>query len=224
MGAAAGTRPPNHDTVISLTMRNASLRAHCFDHVGQLTMKGLIVRIAYALALLGTTIGLVAGCGGTGGNSASVTPSAAPEASSASSSAAAVPEQLNFTAKTVNGPDFSGSTLAGKPAVLWFWAPWCPTCQREAPDVAKTARANPAVTFVGVAALDQLPAMQEFVDKYDVGFFTNIADVDGAVWQRFGVTAQPAFAFVSADGSVDVVRGTLSEPALSTRVATLTTP
>lgn len=66
--------------------------------------------------------------------------------------------------------------------------------------------------------------MQEFVDKYDLGFFTNIADVDGAVWQRFGVTAQPAFAFVGADGSVDVVRGTLGEPALNTRVSTLVNP
>jgi len=182
------------------------------------------VKTVYALALLGTTIGLVAGCGGTSGNSASVAPSAPSGDVSAPSSAAAVPEQLNFTAKTVNGPDFSGSTLAGKPAVFWFWAPWCPTCQREAPGVAKVARANPEATFVGVAALDQVPAMQEFVDKYDVGFFTNIADVDGAVWQRFGVTSQPAFAFVSADGSVDVVRGTLSEPALSTRVSTLLKP
>ena len=182
------------------------------------------MRITYGLALLGTTVGLIAGCGGTGGNAASVTPRAAPSEVSAPSTAAAVPEELDFIAKTVGGQEFSGQTLAGKPAVFWFWAPWCPTCQREAPEVARAARANPEATFVGVAALDQEPAMQEFVDKYDVGFFTNIADFDGAVWQRFGVTAQPAFAFVSADGSVDVVRGTLSEPALSTRISTLVNP
>jgi len=181
------------------------------------------VRIRYALALLGA-VGLVAGCSGTGGDGASVTPGASPADQTAPASAAVVPAELDFTAETVGGPEFSGQSLAGKPAVFWFWAPWCPTCQREAPDVAKVARANPDATFVGVAALDQEPAMQAFVDKYDVGFFTNIADVDGAVWQRFGVTAQPAFAFVGADGSVDVVRGTLSEPALSTRVSTLVNP
>lgn len=184
----------------------------------------LTVRIAYSLALLGTTITLVAGCGGTNGNSASVGPNAASEGSAPTSGAVAVPRQLNFTAITVDGSEFSGTTLVGKPAVLWFWAPWCPTCQREAPDVANTARANPAVRFVGVAALDQVPAMQEFVDKYGIGIFTNIADVDGAVWQHFGVTAQPAFAFVSADGSVDVVRGALSEPELSARISTLKSP
>lgn len=179
--------------------------------------------IRYALALLGT-VGLVAGCGGTGGEAASPTSSAASAEQPATSSTPAVPTELDFTAKTVGGPEFSGRSLAGKPAVFWFWAPWCPTCQREAPDVATVARANPDATFIGVAALDQEPAMQEFVDKYGLGFFTNIADVDGAVWQRFGVTAQPAFAFVGADGSVDVVRGTLGEPALNTRVGTLVNP
>lgn len=182
------------------------------------------MRIRYVLASLGATVGLVAGCGGTDGNNESVTASAAPSAVSATSSAAAVPAQLDFAAKTVGGQDFSGQTLAGKPAVFWFWAPWCPTCQREAPEVAKAARANPEATFVGVAALDQEAAMQEFINKYDLGFFTNIADVDGAVWQRFGVTAQPAFAFVGADGSVDVVPGTLGEPALNTRISTLVNP
>ncbi|HCT80632.1 MAG TPA: hypothetical protein DGT23_29515 [Micromonosporaceae bacterium] len=34
---------------------------------------------------------------------------------------------------------FEGKTLAGKPAVLRFWAPWCPTCAAEAPDVAQAA-------------------------------------------------------------------------------------
>jgi len=191
------------------------------------------VRTAYSLALLATTIGLVAGCGGSGGDSATgsittASPATAPNADSATvsapPSAPAVPEQLNFTAKTVSGAEFSGSTLAGKPAVLWFWAPWCATCQREAPGVAEAARSTSAVTFVGVAALDQVPAMQEFVDKYDIGFFTNIADVDGDVWQRFGVTAQPAFAFVSADGAVDIVRGTLSEQDLMSRVDALAKP
>ncbi|EHB56046.1 Redoxin domain protein [Mycolicibacterium rhodesiae JS60] len=181
------------------------------------------MRIAYALVLLGTTIGLVAGCGGSADpavNVGSQTPSTSARA--VSSTAAATPAQLNFTAKTVDGRNFSGETLAGKPVVVWFWAPWCPTCQREAAEVAKLARANPAVTFVGVAALDQQPAMHEFVTKYDLGFFTNIADVDGAVWQRFGVTAQPAFAFVHADGFVNVVRGPIPESELTTLVDALT--
>ena len=179
------------------------------------------MRLVYALGILGTAVGLTAGCASGGGGAGTATSAPAATSASVTSTAVAAPTQLDFVAKTVGGQEFSGSELAGKPAVFWFWTPWCPTCQGEAPEVAKLAKANPDITFVGVSAQDQVPAMQEFIDKYDTGFFTNIADVDGAVWQRFGVTAQPAFAFVGGDGSVDVVRGPLPESDLAAQVAKL---
>jgi len=86
------------------------------------------------------------------------------------------------------------------------------------------AATRPAVTFVGVAGLDQLPAMQQFVAKYPVKGFTNLADTDGSVWAKFGVTHQPAFAFIRADGGITVVKGGLSEPDLDQRVTLLTQP
>lgn len=138
-----------------------------------------------------------------------------------SAPAKTVPVQLVFTTKTIDGQDFSGQSLLGKPAVLWFWAPWCPVCQREAPMVGQVAAAHPAVRFVGVAALDQLPAMRQFVDKYPVKGFTQLADTDGKVWAKFGVTHQPAYAFIGADGGVDVVKGSLPQPDLTQRVAEL---
>lgn len=139
-----------------------------------------------------------------------------------SDTSAAVPDQLKFTAKTVDGKDLNGADLAGKPVVLWFWAPWCPKCQREAPGMAAAAKEHAGkVTFVGVAALDKVPAMQQFVEKYDLQAFQHIADEDSAVWKRFGVTAQPAYAFVGADGKVDVVTSQLSEKDLEQRLSTL---
>jgi thiol-disulfide isomerase/thioredoxin len=134
-----------------------------------------------------------------------------------------VPSQLQFTAKTVDGDDFNGQSLLGKPAVLWFWAPWCPVCQSEAPGIGQIAATHPAVTFVGVAGLDQLTAMQQFVAEYPVKGFTNLADTEGLVWAKFGVTHQPAFAFIRADGGITVVKGGLSEPDLDQRVAGLGT-
>lgn len=79
------------------------------------------------------------------------------------------------------------------------------------------------MTFLGVAALDQLPAMKQFVATYKMGGFTHLADLDGAVWRHFGVTQQPAFAFIAADASVQVVKGTLSEQDLDSRLSTLAT-
>jgi len=89
--------------------------------------------------------------------------------------------------------------------------------------VGAIAKANPAVTFVGVAAQDEVSAMQQFVDTYPVGGFTHLADTDGAVWAKFGVTYQPAYAFVDADGGIDVVKASMSEAELTERVGALST-
>jgi thiol-disulfide isomerase/thioredoxin len=159
----------------------------------------LIRFLGFALAALV----LVSGCG---------------KPADAAAPAAAASEQLKFTAKTVDDKDFDGASLAGKPAVLWFWAPWCPSCQREAPTVAKLAKAGEGVTFVGVAAQDQLPAMKEFVAKFDMGGFTHIADLDASVWQRFGVTAQPAFAFIDKSGKAEVIIGSPTEEDIVARI------
>ena len=66
--------------------------------------------------------------------------------------AAVADDRLQFTGTTLSGAPFSGASLVGKPAVLWFWTPWCPFCNAEAPSVSQVAAANPTVTFVGVAA------------------------------------------------------------------------
>ncbi|MEB3032036.1 redoxin family protein [[Mycobacterium] nativiensis] len=130
--------------------------------------------------------------------------------------------QLDFTAQTLDGRTFSGASLNGRPAVLWFWAPWCPTCQKDAPLVARVAAANPRVTFVGVGAQGQPSALQDFAAKHGVDSFTELADSDATVWARFGVTRQPAYAFVNPDGRVELVQGSLSEADLSDRVQALT--
>lgn len=165
---------------------------------------------------------VVSACGSESGTEPSPT-ATPPSATTANQTHAQkpVPAQLQFTANTADGQEFSGESLLGEPAVMWFWAPWCPTCQREAPMVGQIADANPPVKFVGVAAQDEVPAMQAFVDKYPVQGFTHLADTDGAVWAKFGVTQQPAYAFVDADGSIDVVKGSLSEPELTERVTEL---
>ena len=76
---------------------------------------------------------------------------------------ASADSRLDFTGTTVTGAPFNGSSLQGKPVVLWFWTPWCPFCNQEAPGVSQVAAANPRVTFVGIAARSDPAAMQGFV-------------------------------------------------------------
>lgn len=130
--------------------------------------------------------------------------------------------RLDFTAHTLDGRPFSGASLAGRPAVLWFWAPWCPLCQKDAPMVARLAETHPKVTFVGVGAQDRLETLRAFATRYGVDGFTELADTDAAVWARFGVTRQPAYAFIRPDGRVEVATGSLDEAELIRRLEALT--
>lgn len=131
---------------------------------------------------------------------------------------------LNFTGTTLSGGTFTGSSLQGRPAVLWFWTPWCPFCNQEAPSVSAVAAANPAVTFVGVAARSDVSAMQAFVSRYNLNF-TNINDADGAIWAKFNVPWQPAYVFLRADGTSSFVNNptsAMSQQELTDRVRALT--
>jgi thiol-disulfide isomerase/thioredoxin len=147
----------------------------------------------------------------------------APAAVPSNSPSTEVPEKLRFTAQTVDGKPFEGTTLAGRDAVLWFWAPWCGECRREAPHVATVqAATKEKAVFVGVAGLGQIQDMRTFVTDYKVGAFVHVADLDGTLWKRFGVIQQPAYAFVDDSGKVEVVRGELGEKDLAGKVAELT--
>jgi thiol-disulfide isomerase/thioredoxin len=137
--------------------------------------------------------------------------------------AAVADDRMQFTGTTLAGAPFSGASLAGKPAVLWFWTPWCPFCNAEAPSVSQVAAANPDVAFVGIAARSDVAAMQAFVSKYNLGF-TNLNDADGSIWARYDVPWQPAYVFYRADGSSTFVNNptaAMPRQELSDRVAAL---
>lgn len=130
--------------------------------------------------------------------------------------AADVPEVLDFTAVTVGGGSFDGADLAGRPVLLWFWAPWCTVCAREAPFVAQLAEdLQGQVEVVGVAGLSSdASAMAEFVERGGVEGIVHVADTDGSVYSRFGVASQYDSVTVSPDGEVTVLTGPLSEAQL----------
>src|SRR5690349_1485922 len=132
-----------------------------------------------------------------------------------SAPAALADDRMAFTGTTLSGAPFNGASLQGKPAVLWFWAPWCPFCNREAPGVSAVAAANPAVTFVGIAARSDVGAMQDFVSKYHLNF-TNLNDADGSLWARFNVPWQPAYLAFVVSGTAP------SRPAAVARAAAAT--
>jgi thiol-disulfide isomerase/thioredoxin len=137
--------------------------------------------------------------------------------------AVAVPAALDFDAATVDGGTFSGASLVGQDSVLYFWAPWCTVCRAEAPSLPAVAdEFNGQATFYGVAGLSpDVDAMAGFVADTGTGDLTHIADTEGSVYTGFGVASQTTFAFVNDDGTIEIVRGPLTEDDLRARTQAL---
>jgi thiol-disulfide isomerase/thioredoxin len=176
----------------------------------------VVVAVAVAVA--------VAGCGGStdAGGPATASSASPGGGTSATSEAGSAGEWLRtFRGTTVAGKPFDGASLAGRPTVLWFWAPWCPTCLGQAPGVrAAVAESSGEVNVVGVAGLDTAGAMPDFVRMAKVDSMTHVSDEAGDVWKRFGVIEQSFFVFLDASG-VETYRGKLSAADIPARVAAL---
>ncbi|WP_404385157.1 redoxin domain-containing protein [Knoellia locipacati] len=174
----------------------------------------MILTRLFAATTSALLLAVLAGCGSSQGgasassastnrSTASASGSATAEAPAPSGATASVPDELRFTATTVDGQPFDGASLAGQDTVLWFWAPWCTVCARSAASVRSAAEASPTIRFVGVAGLSSDGrAMGEFVSRHDVGDLTHVADTRGEVYTRFGITQQHTFVLVGADGTV----------------------
>ncbi|MCH0562993.1 MULTISPECIES: redoxin domain-containing protein [unclassified Streptomyces] len=192
-------------------------------------------RILLPAALTAALLTLSACGAGSGSASAGDTGAAPSNASSpapsptrshdsgSGSQGAQVPEALNFTATTVDGRSFDAKTLAGKPTLLWFWAPWCPTCKGQAAETAKVAAAyRGRANVVGVAGLDGNAAMRDFVTDTGTGSFPHLSDEKGEVWKRFRITQQSSYVLLDRTGDT-VFEGVLpGGKGLAEKIAALT--
>jgi thiol-disulfide isomerase/thioredoxin len=143
--------------------------------------------------------------------------SAAPEPAAV----AAVAGTLDFTGKTLDGAPFDASTLAGKPAILWFWAPWCATCASEAQSINNVAdEYGDRLTILGIAGLGDNSDMHQFVSDLEVTKVPNLDDQEGAIWKRFGITEQSTYVFLDAKGTI-LDKGYLDSLQLTAKVKSL---
>lgn len=121
-----------------------------------------------------------------------------------------------FTAETVQGTAFDLRQLRGEPALIHFWATWCPVCELEQGTIDSLARDYP---FISVAM--QSGTSAEVVDylKGQGVDYPVVNDPDGLMARRYGVSGVPASFILDANGEVRfVTRGYTSGLGLRLRL------
>jgi thiol-disulfide isomerase/thioredoxin len=132
--------------------------------------------------------------------------------------------KLTFTAKTVDGKNYSSKVLANKkPTVIWFWAPWCAICKNESAYIVAAAKKYKGkVNFVGVGALGSTEELADFVSHTETSIFPNLDDAEGKLWNRFGIVIQPTMLFIDPKGKITSKVGPSDEEFLAKKLVTLT--
>ena len=128
---------------------------------------------------------------------------------------------LDFEAENpLTGENVDMATFLGKNLAIWFWEPWCPTCNEEAPGVVETMNeVGDDVTFVGYVgdAGGDAGTIPDFLEEHNVPEITQISGRDG--WARFGVAFQPAWIFIDESGEVTRYNGPLGADGLAEQIS-----
>jgi thiol-disulfide isomerase/thioredoxin len=133
-----------------------------------------------------------------------------------------VPE---FSAPGIGGGTVGWSDVAGGPAVLSVWAPWCPHCQVELPIVNRVMQDFPGVEFVTVVtSINDQPGPDAGVFLADNGITapTAIDDEVGTIAAALGIQGFPTLYFVDSDGNVvQELEGEVDEATLRELIGSL---
>lgn len=105
-----------------------------------------------------------------------------------------------LTALQTDGRPFDLQRLQGRPALVYFWATWCPVCSAQQSAIDGVLNGTPAITI----AMRSSSELGGYLAKQALDWPT-IDDADGAISARWGVSGVPAAFILDTDGSVRFV-------------------
>jgi thiol-disulfide isomerase/thioredoxin len=112
----------------------------------------------------------------------------------------AEPVAPNLTIPRLDGGDafqLASLNAAERPTLLWFWAPWCPICNEEAPNVEALAR---DLDVVAIGGRDQAANGAPFVEQHGLKTPTLLFDESMAAWEHYAIVGQPGAVLLDRDG------------------------
>ena len=115
----------------------------------------------------------------------------------------------DFVGTSPDGKAVRLSDLRGKPAIINFWATWCPSCLAEMPDLkavqAEFGAGN--LSVIAVNAGEDNGHATAFLDTLDAPAFRGAMDPSLVVSDAYGVFGLSHSVFVDSDG---IIRATYS--------------
>lgn len=108
----------------------------------------------------------------------------------------------DFSFTLADGTTQKLSDLRGKRVLLNFWATWCLPCVEEMPAMQQALDEAASDLVILAVNRNELPeAISRFAPKVDVTF-PLIADLSGAIGDRYGVSNLPTSYFINSDGTI----------------------
>jgi hypothetical protein len=77
------------------------------------------------------------------------------------------------------------------------------------------------VQFVGMPGRGEAEEHQRFIDDFGLNGIPHVADPDGSLWRRFGISSQPAWVLINDDGTTEVIPTGLGHDQIQASVADL---
>ena len=140
--------------------------------------------------------------------------------------ASAVAQLLALSLPDVQGQPQALSKWRGKALIVNFWAPWCPPCVKEMPELSAlhTELAAKDIHVLGIG-IDSAANIAEFSSKYKISFPLYVAGLSGTeLGRQLGNQAGglPFTVLIGADGKVKkTYLGSLKFDQLRTDLAAL---
>lgn len=127
-----------------------------------------------------------------------------------------------FELATTDGRKIGLPDIAGKPAVINFWASYCPPCKAEMPLLQQNVGRQPGVQLVLIDEGDSAQTSRSFLASVGI-HQAALLDSDLGVGHAYGVSPLPMTVFVRADGTISGRQiGQLSESVLAAQLSKLT--
>ncbi len=124
----------------------------------------------------------------------------------------------------VNSPPLEINKLKGKVVVVFFWAPWCPSCRKITPMIMEEYNKNKDQAFVLIGSTrlygtyrddvadkgkvnkeEEIELIKNYVDRKKISYPIAIAD-DKTNFDTYKIPGIPSLVFINKKGNIDFIK------------------